>query len=396
MKKIEMKVVIFLVGAIAIAVTSNVYAANSHRSECFRPAPGSTTIKYKKTDGPYKIAFVNGYVSNDWRIQTIQSARAWATRPANAKKIEEFKIVSVGNDSDAQITAIDNFIATGFDAIIFIAVNPSAFDGVIRRAQNAGVVLVPFDNVLDTDMVVQVNESQKALGALKAQTVMDILNGKANKILVVNGLPGNATNRDRRKGMLSVLEKVKGLEIVEVVGNWDTATSRKAVAKALATHGQFDAVLSQLGASGTINAMQAVNHPIVPMGVGGENGVRMLMSSLKIPGVSASQAPAMSAIALEAAVELLAGNELPQNIFLPIPSVKTENLQDGVNFFSELPKSFNTGTGYKECFVPFTPKELLGQSALSRSEIRVRSRSGRTATRRPAAVLPRLKYDFSL
>ncbi len=378
-----MKNIRFLAGAIAIVVISNVYATSTHRPECFKAAPHSTTIKYEKKDAPYKIAFVNGYINNDWRIQSIQSAKAWVTRPENAKKIEVFRILSVGNDSDAQITAINNFIATGFDAIIFIAVNPSAFNGIIQRAQKAGVVLVPFDNVLDTDKVVQVNESQKALGALKAQTVLDILDGKAKKILMVNGLFGNATNRDRRIGMLSVLKKVKGLEIVEVVGNWDTATSRKAVAEALATHGQFDAVLSQLGGEGTINAMQAVNHPIVPMGVGGENGVRMLMKRLKIPGISASQAPAMSAIALEAAVELLAGNELPQNIFLPIPFVKAENFQDGVNFFSELPKSFNTGTGYKECFIPFSPKELLGQSALSQSEARLRSRSGRSTTRRP-------------
>ena len=71
----------------------------------------------------------------------------------------------------------------------------------------------------------------------------------------------------------------------------------------------------------------------------------------------------MSAIALEAAVALLQGNELPQPIFLPIPQVKSENIEAGVNYFPELPKSFNTGTGYAECFAPFTPDELLGQTA---------------------------------
>lgn len=98
------------------------------------------------------------------------------------------------------------------------------------------------------------------------------------------------------------------------------------------------------------------------MGVDGENGVRMLMSELNIPGVSASQAPAMSAIALEAAVELLQGKELPQTIFLPIPQVKAADLKAGENYFPDLPKSFNTGTGYAECFAPFTPDELLAQS----------------------------------
>lgn len=337
--------------------------ADTYRPECFAPAPGTTTISYPAKEGPYKIAFVNGFAGNDWRIAAIQAAKAWAARPENAEKIAEFNVVSVGNDSAAQIAAIDNFIAAGYDAITFIAVNPTAFEPVIRRAERAGTVLVPFDNVLDTDKIVQINESQMELGRLKAQTVMDLLDGKAKKILMVNGLPGNATDRDRRLGMMSVLEKVDDLEIVEVVGNWDTGTSQKVVSDALATHGQFDGVVSQHGAAGTINAMQAAGHPIVPMGVDGENGVRMLMDELDIPGISAAQAPAMSAIALEAAVALLEGNMLPQTVFLPIPQVKAEDLQPGENYFPDLPKSFNTGTGFPACFPPFTPEELLGQSA---------------------------------
>jgi ribose transport system substrate-binding protein len=351
-----------LLSSVIAMASSSVAFADTYRPECFAPAPGTSTISYDAKDGPYKIAFVNGFAGNDWRIQAIQSAKAWAARPENADKIDEFTVVSVGNESAAQIAAIDNFIAAGYDAITFIAVNPTAFEPVIRRAERAGTVLVPFDNVLDTDKVVQINESQKDLGALKAQTVMDILGGEADKILMVNGLPGNATDRDRRLGMMSVLENVDGLEIVEVVGNWDTGTSQKVVADALATHGQFDAVVSQHGSAGSINAMQDAGHPIVPMGVDGENGVRMLMSELGIPGVSASQAPAMSAIALEAAVALLEGNELPQTVFLPIPQVKSDALEAGVNYFPDLPKSFNTGTGYAECFTPFTPEELLGQS----------------------------------
>ncbi|MEM9370199.1 MAG: sugar ABC transporter substrate-binding protein [Pseudomonadota bacterium] len=352
---------LLLSSAVALA-SVGLAIADTYRPECFAPAPGTSTLSYDAKEGPFRLAFVNGFAGNDWRIQAIQSAKAWAARSENADKIEQFTVVSVGNDSAAQIAAIDNFIAAGYDAITFIAVNPTAFEPVIRRAQRAGTVLVPFDNVLDTDKVVQVNESQLALGTLKAQTVMDLLGGEADKILMVNGLPGNATDRDRRLGMMSVLERVDGLEVVEVVGNWDTGTSQKVVADALATHGQFDAVVSQHGSAGSINAMQAAGHPIVPMGVDGENGVRMLMSDLGIPGVSASQAPAMSAIALEAAVALLEGNELPQTIFLPIPQVASDRLEAGVNYFPDLPKSFNTGTGYAECFEPFTPEELLGQS----------------------------------
>ena len=209
---------------LSAAATNYASAQDTHRPECFAPAPDTTTISYDAKEGPYKLAFVNGFAGNDWRIQAIQSAKAWANRPENADKIDTFTVVSVGNDSAAQIAAIDNFIAAGYDAITFIAVNPTAFEPVIRRAERAGTVLVPFDNVLDTDKVVQINESQLALGTLKAQSVMDELGGAADKILMVNGLPGNATDRDRRLGMMSVLENVDGLEIIEVGGNWVTGT----------------------------------------------------------------------------------------------------------------------------------------------------------------------------
>ena len=50
--------------------------------------------------------------------------RPGARVPDNAKKLSEFKIISVGNNSTAQIAAIDNFIAAGYDGIVINAVNP--------------------------------------------------------------------------------------------------------------------------------------------------------------------------------------------------------------------------------------------------------------------------------
>ena len=116
-----------LIAAAAAAMLAAPATAETYRPECFAPAEGSGTIQYDAKDGPYKIAFVNGFAGNDWRVQAIQSAKAWAARPENAAKIDEFKVVSVGNDATAQIGAIDNFIAAGYDAITFIAVNPTAF-----------------------------------------------------------------------------------------------------------------------------------------------------------------------------------------------------------------------------------------------------------------------------
>ena len=125
---------------------------------------------------------------------------------------------------------------------------------------------------------------------------------------------------------------IKGLKVVQVVGNWDAGTAEKGTADAIATNGKFDGVMVQEGAIGALHAMQAANHPIVPIGVDAGNGTRELAAKGKFPGVTAAQAPAMSALALEAAVVLLQGNALPQKVFLPIPHKNNSDLVEGKDY----------------------------------------------------------------
>jgi ribose transport system substrate-binding protein len=356
------------VSAAALLCASTAFAQDTYKPECFTPAASSKSVMtHPKVDPPYKMAFVNGYAGNDWRTTAIQSAKAWAARPENKAKLAEFKVVSVGNDSAAQIAAIDNFIAAGYNAITFTAVNPSAFEAVIKRAERAGTVLIPFDNVLDTDKIVQINEDQHQLGAIKAQAVVDAIKaskGKvAGKILEVSGLPGNSVDRDNHDGMRSVLDKYPDLTVVQVVGNWDAGTVQKVTADAIATQGPFDGVLVQEGTIGAINALLNAKQPIVPIGGDAGNGARMLISEHKIPGITAAQAPALAAMALTTATVLLEGNALPQTVFFPIPQKKNEDLVSGKDFFPDLPPSYYTATGFPGCDAPFTPQELLGQNA---------------------------------
>ena len=89
--------------------------------------PETKFYKYPKKEGPYRIALANGYIANTWRIQMIQSAKAYAAQPEVAAKLKEFKVVSTGEDVPAQISAINNFIDSGYDAIVVNAQNPAAF-----------------------------------------------------------------------------------------------------------------------------------------------------------------------------------------------------------------------------------------------------------------------------
>ena len=319
-------------------------------------------IQYKAKKPPYKFAFVNGFAGNAWRIQAIQATKAWAARPENKEFVKELRVVSVGTDVAAQIAAIDNFIAAGIDGITLIGLNPTAFDAVIKRARQAGCVMVPFDNVLDTDKVSQVNEPQFSMGGLKAETVAKLI-GKKGKVLEIRGLQGNSTDRDRHRGMAEVFAKYPDIEVIEVVGNWDTGTVQKVTADAIATHGKFNGIVCQHGSAGAINAVLDAGHPIVPMGTDSENGVRLLMAKHKIPGVSVGQSPSLAAVGMEVAKLQLQGHPMPVLIHMGLPHVFTpDDLRDGVNYFTKLPPTFETSTGFDKCGLNFTAEEILAQT----------------------------------
>src|SRR5258706_8984058 len=164
--------------------------------ECFKPWDGSTKyLQWDKKPGPYRIAVVNGYAGNTWRIQMIKTAKAFAEQAGIKENIKEFKVVSTGTDVAAQLGAMEDFINQGFDAIVTIAVAPDGFDRIIRLADKNNVVVVPFDNILDTDKVMMVNEDQKEMGRASAKWLIDESGKKAGDILEVRGLPGNSVDR---------------------------------------------------------------------------------------------------------------------------------------------------------------------------------------------------------
>jgi ribose transport system substrate-binding protein len=335
--------------------------------ECFKPWSASTKFfQWPKKEGPYRIAVANGFVGNTWRIQMIKTAKAFADQPEIKKDIKEFKVVSTGTDVAAQLGAMEDFINQGYDAIIANVVSPEGFDRIIRLADKNNVVIVPFDNVLDTDKVMQINEDQTEMGRMSAKWLIDQSGKTSGDILEVRGLPGNSVDRDRHVGFREVMEAAPNkFNITEVVGNWDTGTSQKVTADALAVHGHFDGVFSQGGDDGTVQAMMDAKHPFVPFAGEGENEFRKQIADHwkdGLKGMSYGQSPALVAISIKAAISALKGNVMPQLISIPIPVADYKDLKAGVNFWPELKANFFAPNQFTPCGVNFTAPEIMAQS----------------------------------
>jgi ribose transport system substrate-binding protein len=334
--------------------------------QCFRPWPGSTKfLRWPARTPPYRIALVNGFVGNSWRIQMVKTAKAFAKDPAVAPLIKEFKVVSTGTNLSAQVAAIEDFIKQGFDGIVMLAVSPKGYDRVIELADKHDVLIVPFDGVLDTDEVLEVNEDQAAMGRKWGEFIDKQLGGKG-KVLEVRGLEGNSTERDRHEGFHGVLGgKGKHYEIVEVVGSWDDEKAHRAVAEALATHKKFDAMMVQGGSTGALRALVEAGHKPIPVATEAENGARKIIAKWAVQGgkgLSLGDSPGLAAIAIKATLAGLQGQVLPQKISVPIPAADDATLEDGENYYSKLSDNFFTPNEFPPCGVNISSVKIMNES----------------------------------
>jgi ribose transport system substrate-binding protein len=334
--------------------------------ECFVPwASGTKFFKFPKKDGPYRIALANGYIANTWRIQMIQTAKAYAAQPDVAAKLKEFKVVSTGEDVPAQISAINNFIDSGYDAIVVNAQNPTAFGPVIKRAKEAGVVLVAFDNILDTQDAINVNVDQKGLGVLWANWLVSHI-PDGGKILEVRGVPGTSVDTDRHNGIHETLDASgKKWEVVEVLGKWDDPTAQKATADAIAVHKAFDGITAQGGDTGVVQAMIDAGHKFVPFGGETENGFRKFCAKHAADGLKCSSAgtgPAQVAVAIKTAIAALEGQVVPQSVKLPLAIVEDPNFKEGTDFYPTESDNFFVGNSFPTCKINFSAQEIMGQT----------------------------------
>ena len=351
----------------ALAGVFQVVPGPGAEPECFKPwSPDTKYLVFPKKSGPYRIALDNGFIGNGWRIQMIKSAKAYAEQPSVKAQLKEFKVISTGEDLPAQLAAANNFIDAGYDAVIVNALNPAAFAPVAKRAKKAGVVLLSFDNVIESDENIQVNVDQVELGRIAARWMLKEVKGDGSKLLEIRGPSGNSVDRDRHDGFREALKKSgKKFEVVEVVGKWDDGTGQKVAADAIAVHKHFDGIYTQGGSTGAVRALLDSGHPMVPVAGETENGFRKLCEQYASKGLHCSSAgtgPAQVAVTIKAALAALEGAKVPQSIALPTSFVEYPNIQAGTHFYPALADNFFVGNTFESCKIGFTAEEIMTKS----------------------------------
>ncbi len=309
----------------------------------------------------WKIALSNSYYGNIWRRQMVDAFKEAAEKAKAEGLISEYSIENGDGTVNQQNSQISSLILKGVDAIAINAASPTALNGVIDKACQAGIKIIAFDSIATADCAYKLDFDMVGIfGGMADYIAKDLLKGKGD-VLLVRGVQGSAPDKIISDSQKEVLKKYPGINVVgEIYGQATTSVAQSAVSNILPTLKNVDAVIAQ-GGGDDIGIVQAFEQsgrklPII-QGGGSSNFLKWWDDQNKkgtYPTVSANTAPGIGGAAFWLTLAVLNGENVPKVIKMPGASVTLENLKD----YASLPPGQIVSPSYSQDWVE---KNLVGK-----------------------------------
>ena len=255
------------------------------------------------------------------------------------------QIEDAQNDVAKQLDQINNFIASGVDAIIVNPVDTSATQAMSDAAAAANIPLVyvnrqpiNVDTLPDNQAFVASNESESSRQGFIEQCNQWKAAGKEEvSVYVMQGELSNQAAVQRTQNYTDVINEglcpVKVNVIDMQTANWSRDEAQNLMTNWLSTGTAFDGVLANNDemALGAIQAMKAAGIDMNSVIVSGVDATQDALASMQAGELDITvfqNAAAQGGGALDAAVKLSKGEAVDQKVYIPFELVTPANMAD--------------------------------------------------------------------
>ena len=257
----------------------------------------------------------------------------------------EVQIEDAQNDVAKQLDQINNFAASGVDAIIVNPVDTSATQAMTDAAAAAGVPLVyvnrqpvNLDTLPDNQAFVASNEVDS--GTLETKEICRILKdaGKTEaSAYIIMGELSNQAAVQRTQDIYDVIEGpdcgVKFTIIDKQTSNWQRDEAQNLMTNWLSSGTAFDAVIANNDESaiGAIQAMKAAGIDMKDVVVGGVDATQDALLAMQAGDLDVTvfqNAAAQGSGSLDAAVKLSKGESVDRAVWVPFELVTPSNIEN--------------------------------------------------------------------
>lgn len=281
-----------------------------------------------------KIALSNNYAGNSWR-QAMLTSWDTITKPAVAGGIVAAAdaFTTAENQATEQASQIQNMILQGYDAIVVNAASPTAINGAVKEACDAGIIVVSFDGIVTEPCAWRIAVDFAAMGKSEIDYLKDAIPG-GGKLLEIRGLAGVFVDDEISKGIHAGVAENTQFEIVgSVHGDWAQDVAQKAVAGILPSlPADIVGVVTQGGDGyGAAQAFAAAGRPTPLIIMGNRQDELAWWKEQKDANgyktMSVSIAPGVSTLAFWVAQQILDGAEVPKDLVVPFLRIDQDTLE---------------------------------------------------------------------
>ena len=294
---------------------------------CSRPAgPGSTSGG--KADGKPRIALVMKSLANEFFATMADGAKAH-----QATAGDRYELITNGmrseTDVSEQVTLIEQMVARGVAAIVIAPADSKAVVPALKRAADAGVLVINIDNRLDPEVLAEAGLKAPFVGpdnregARRAGEAVATQLDAGAEVAIIEGIV-TAFNGQQRALGLEDAATAAGLRIVaRQSGQWEMEKANGIAAAMLSEHPALAAILcaNDSMALGAAAAIEASGRRVLLSGFDNVPAVAPLLADGRLSVTVDQHGDRLAVEGIEAALAILAGAAAPEDRTTPVDLV---------------------------------------------------------------------------
>lgn len=280
------------------------------------------------------VGLVMKSLANEFFKTMEEGARKFAAEDGT------FTLIPVGmnseTDIDTQINAMENFITRDVDMIILAPADSVGLVASVKKAVDAGILVINFDVTLDKDALKAAGLPEDFLfvgpdneeGSEKVGDFMAEKLGKGAKVIIIEGNPGADNAKQRKAGFMKTVEKYDLELLASTAAHWETEEANTVMTNLLTRFPDVQGVMcaNDSMAVGVVKAIEAAGmiDKIDVVGFDNIGACQELIKAGKMLATVDQFGPEMAANAIKVGFRIKGGEKLDGWIRTPVEVVSAK------------------------------------------------------------------------
>lgn len=242
------------------------------------------------------------------------------------------EVVDAQNDAATQQNQLANAATQGTDAVLINPVDSEAAAAAVTPVQDADIPVIAVDRSVEGKEVNSTVSSDNVAGGRQAAEALAQAMGEQGQVIVLQGVAGTSASRDRGQGFSEGIAEFPDIEVVAMQpANFDRAQGLDVATNLLESNAGVTGIFAENDEM-ALGALQALGdragQDVFVVGFDGTDDALAAIEEGTMVATIAQQPAELGRIAVEIALQVINGEDVPAEQPVEVVTVTTDNVAD--------------------------------------------------------------------